>query len=227
MSMDLFHKIIDEVVTIPEIDMVDFSGIGEPLLDSHIIDRIRYISERSSIRTQLATNGLLLMPYVHDMLRDAGLYNLNISLNANNPTQHEQITGMKGKFDLVVQNAVHAIRSGKYTSVSAVITDGFTEEDAKAFVDTWGKSAHYRKEVRVDSGPPNPMCCWRALCEIYVMYDGTVTPCCFDVFGRQRFGNLNDKTLREIYNGPEYLRFREAHNDNQADRYVVCQRCPR
>ena len=46
MSMELFTKIIDEATTLPLIDHITFTGLGETLLDKHLIARIRYTRQK-------------------------------------------------------------------------------------------------------------------------------------------------------------------------------------
>jgi len=228
MSMDLFKKIIDEVATIPEITIVDFSGLGEPLLDPFIEERISYVKQNTKAQTQFATNGILLYPVRLDSIRNAGLDNLIISLNANSAEQHEKIMQVKGQFPRVLKNIEYALVKGGYVTVHAVITgDTFTNEDAQEFVRRWGKFACCRKEIRHGTGKPNPARCWRALTNIYVMYDGTMTPCCFDMLGKLVLGNLSNQSIREIYNSSKHLGFREDHWENRADKWDICRNCPR
>ena len=44
MKMDLFKKIIDDLSPYGDrIEQVDLFGLGEPLLDKHIVERIKYL----------------------------------------------------------------------------------------------------------------------------------------------------------------------------------------
>ena len=91
MDPDLFYKIADEVAEIPKIRQFAFNGLGEPLLDPHIYDYISYVlQKRPEIHTLLHTNGVHLDP---QRLRDTGLTQLVVSLNAVNAKQHEEVMG--------------------------------------------------------------------------------------------------------------------------------------
>src|SRR3972149_3969458 len=85
MSMDLFRKIIDEAATISRIEEVCLTGLGEPLLDRQVVERLRYVRKKMPlIQTTLYTNGSLLSAEKVTALRDAGLGVLYVSLNAAN-----------------------------------------------------------------------------------------------------------------------------------------------
>jgi radical SAM protein with 4Fe4S-binding SPASM domain len=121
--------------------------------------------------------------------------------------------------------------------VRAVATD-WSRDDVVAFYGRWGHRdlggfgqlvlegnwAGDNPTVR----PFNPKdACGRALGQIYVLWDGRVSTCCFDPDGKQVFGDLRVASLRDVYNSPRYVAFREAHYRNQADLYDICRNCTR
>jgi hypothetical protein len=61
--------------------------------------------------------------------------------------------------------------------------------------------------------------CGRALDQIYITWDGSVTACCVDWFGEK------DQTLQEIYSSKEYVQFREDHVNDQHNNWAVCRNC--
>jgi MoaA/NifB/PqqE/SkfB family radical SAM enzyme len=243
MCVELFHKIMDEIATIPSIDSIKLHGLCEPLLDKRLEDFISYAKAKAAVSVGIYTNGLLLTPERHDSLRAAGLDSLVISLNAVSPEQHEAIMGMKGKFGTVCANADYAIKHNKKVQVHAVYTtDTFTEADMRTFYARWGdvrktgnglviRDANWGGDMKI---PPKSaglifgnMCCHRAINHVYITYDGIVTTCCMDPFGKQRFGDLKTQTLRDVYNGEPYVSFRVAHAQNRADQYEICKNCTR
>jgi MoaA/NifB/PqqE/SkfB family radical SAM enzyme len=40
-----------------------------------------------------------------------------------------------------------------------------------------------------------------------------------------KIGNINDKSLKEIWQDSEFRKFREAHRTQKLDDYPVCQSC--
>lgn len=242
MPLDLYKKIIDEAATIPLISQICITGLGEPLLDPHIIARVDYARKKKpDAFVDVFTNGVYLTPARFIALRDAGVSSIQVSLNATDADQHKKIMGLDGKFDKVCENIDFAIKNSEKCGIEvrAVIdNDNFTRSDGYIFYDRWGVRGKNGHGMLIQEGnwsgdgrtirdfKPNEAC-FRALSQIYVLFDGKVTSCCFDPVGKQIFGDLSKQTIREMYSSPDYVAFREAHADNQADKYEVCATCTR
>lgn len=252
MDMDLFRKIIDDAATIPLMNDVCFSALGEPLLDRFLVERVRYTRQaRPDWDIELYTNGTALTPAKFDTLKEAGVSVISISLNAVNPKQHEDVMGLKGLFGKVVSNARYACdhADGMQVLVKAVRDDKhFKEPEHVQFLQTWGNrlkpwltngedhgivvtQGNWAGDVefieaRKKDFDPNS-CCARALTQFNVLWDGVVSACCFDPQGKLKFGDLKTQTIRDIYNSEAYLRFRETHVENRAAEYSICATCTR
>jgi len=242
MSMDLFKKILDEAADLRTITEICITGLGEPTLDRHIVDRIRYARKKKpSTPIDIYTNGVYLTPERFEEMRDAGLSTVNISLNAINADQHERVMGLRGKFELVCSNIDYALshRKNCQVEVRGVINgDIFTRADAAEFYDRWGdkrdgghgclvQEGNWAGDSRTIRKFLSNEACARALRQIYVMFDGRVTTCCFDPTGKTVFGDLTKQTLREVYADPAYLAFRQSHSEDKADQYSLCRDCTR
>jgi len=246
MSMELFQKIVDEAATISIIDELCLTGLGEPTLDPKLVDRVKYArSKLPNARIGIFTNGVHLTPAKFEVLRDAGLSHMVVSLNAARASQHEAIMGLKNKYYVVANNAKYAVSNrGKISiEVRAVASEGnWTEADSAEFLALWGQSgkggfgqiilegnwAGANRDSR--SFKPNEAC-GRALGQIYVLADGKVTTCCFmptaDV-EEALMGDLTKQTIREVYNNnPRYVTFRKDHFEDRADKYTFCAGCSR
>lgn len=246
MTRELFRKIVDEVVTIPVVSNIKLMGLNEPLLDPRLDEFIGYIkSIGQNLGICIYTNGLLLTPKRQDRLREAGLTDLIVSLNAVRPEQHDKIMGMKNRFDTICRNIDYARGfSTPRVEVHAVYTsDTFTEADVQTFHDRWGsiakgtgiglvaQYANWSGDIDVPAKAVGLVManewCHRATESVYILFDGRVTTCCLDPLGKQVFGDLNTQTLREIYNSEKYTEFRRAHSQNRADEYELCRNCTR
>ncbi len=240
MDMDLFRKIIDEAVTIPVVKRYVLTGLGEPLLDPHLAERIRYTRDRTAATIRIYTNGVYLTPEKFEVLKESGINSIMISLNAVNKSQHEDIMGLKGKFDIVCSNAEYVLANQGEVDVcvKAVAGERFSGDDAMEFIGRWGSIAkggagycmienNWAGDNDVSwAWDPNELCRF-ALAQIAVLYNGKVKTCCMDAEGKMIFGDLNTHTLREIYNGNKYLSFRIAHSENKAAQYDICNGCSR
>lgn len=250
MSMDLYRRIIDDAASIPQIDSVAFSALGEPSLDRFLVERVAYARKMRPDWTpfEVYTNGTNMTPAKFDALRDAGVDSVTFSVNAVNPKQHEEIMGLKGMFGKVVANARYATENhqGKVDVLVKAVRDDkhFTMEDQVRFYLTWGM--RLRPDLMPGHGQVVWMCNWageiplvdgrviepnsscgRALQQLSVLWDGKVTMCCFDPLNTFPLGDLSKQTIREVYNSEKYVTFREDHDNNQAAKYELCAKCTR
>lgn len=241
MPMPLFRKIIDEAATIPQISQLCITGLGEPLLDPKLVERVRYARECLPGRfMDLYTNGSYLTPARFDALRDAGLSCISVSLNAVRADQRRDVMGLDD-FERVCGYIEYGIqhRGMVLLQVKAVVNgDSFNADDSAEFYKRWGalRAGGYGQTVwegnwagvNREAGPPRTLNenCHRALGQIYVTWDGRVTPCCFMPDADQVcLGDLKTQTIREIYNASGYVTFREAHDDRRGKDYDYCARC--
>ncbi len=243
MSWELYTKIVDEASTIPLITELCITGLGETLIDKLIVDRVRYARSRMpNAIIDIYTNGSLLSPERFEALKDAGVSAISISLNAVTAEQHFQVMKGQRDFDLVVKNTEYAIanRDKVTIEVKAVVNgDSFTDDDTWKFYATWGwiktgghgqvvKEGNWAGLNRTMRETLGNSACHRALGQIYVLWNGKVTACCWDPDGtKATWGDLNTQSLREVYASEGYLGFREAHSENQAGKYDFCMGCNR
>jgi MoaA/NifB/PqqE/SkfB family radical SAM enzyme len=233
MGADLFHKIADEVATIPQIANFVFNGLGESLLHPQVYDFISYVTKRCPhVRTLLHTNGTHLDPA---RLHATGLRELVVSLNAVDAYQHEKIMGLKGQFEKVCAKIEEARKLSGWTVTPRAVysKDDFTEYDAQEFLARWkdvflAQETNWIAHNRTQQLPANENeGCYRALSQIYVAYNGDFHMCCMDALGRIVFGNVRAQTIREVYNSEKYVAFRQAHADGRATDIKECRGCTR
>ncbi len=100
LTLDEFKLIINQL---PYIQFALINGVGEPLLNPHILDMIQYAHSKG-IKTGFFTNAVLL---THDMSRKLlnanGLTNINVSIDAGKPESFERIR-VGAKFSEVCNN---------------------------------------------------------------------------------------------------------------------------
>lgn len=237
-TLALTRKILDEAATVPSIDQITFTGLGEPLLDTHLEERIVYARTRMpAIEINLFTNGAPLTKARVDCLVDAGLSTLYVSLNAVRPEQREAIMGLSD-FDRLTGVLDYALAQSKMKVVVKGVASkdlleaddgeqfrtrwgGWDKEGGHAFLHLEGNWAGQMWNMRV----PPKQACLRALTQIMVLWDGRVSLCCFDGEGQEILGDLNTQTIREVYNSGRSLQIRLAHIEGRRSEIPLCRNC--
>lgn len=244
MAMDLYLKILREAETIDKIGILTLTGLGESLLDPHLEDRIRLAKAMiPRLQTQIFTNGTYLTPLRFEVLKDAGLNSLHVSLNATSAEQRRDIMQLDD-WEKVISNIQYAMtHKGDMEFLVKSVSNGdrFVQKDVELLSRLWGNpllsdgggyfvpvvEGNWAGENRTVRDFKANEACGRALWQIYVTFDGKVTTCCFDPAGKQVFGDLKVQTLREVYSSDEYVKFRQAHFEDRADEYGICKGCTR
>ena len=239
MDLGLSRKILDEAAGIEPIDTVTFTGLGEPLLDRHLEERIRHAKGiRPAWETNVYTVGTHLTHERAESLAASGLDILYVSLNAVTAAKRKAITKLDD-FDKVVEQIryamglkayrviVKAVMSkdlfgGHETEMFLAMWGGPTNDGGNAFLHLEGNWAGDTWKTRI---PQTEIPCHRALGQIMVLWDGRVSLCCFDGEGKEILGDLNTQTIREVYNGGRALFITEAHNEGRRNEIAICAGC--
>lgn len=101
MEYDMFCDLVDNIVESTKIVsdkpmVINLVGAGEPLLNKHIVDMVRYIKKKNaSPFVIIITNATLLTEEISDGLIDAGLDYLRVSLNGLSDDDYLKYTGVK------------------------------------------------------------------------------------------------------------------------------------
>ena len=55
--------------------------------------------------------------------------------------------------------------------------------------------------------------------------DGTIVPCCKDLFFELKLGNVKTHTFAEMWHGPQLQQMRVNQIEGRFDKYAVCSNC--
>lgn len=99
---------------------VRLSG-GEPTLHKGLVDMVRLCKEGGVERIALSTNGSA-STELYDKLVEAGVNDFSISLDACCASDGDEMAGVGGKWETVVQNIRH-LSAKTYVTVGVVLTD--------------------------------------------------------------------------------------------------------
>ena len=124
----------DEIVTLVQVaaslgvDKVRFTG-GEPTVRRGVVELVRRVRDIPGIRRLAMTTNGIMLPRLAQPLVEAGLNQVNISLDTLDPAKFRQIT-RRGDLN-EVWRGIEAARAAGLTSVklNCVVTRGFNDED--------------------------------------------------------------------------------------------------
>lgn len=217
-------------------------GLGEPLLDRRIVERIE-LCHRHSISTLLSTNGVLLDERIAERLLASPLEQITLSFDGARKETFEFYR--KGAdFERVRDNFVRFARmkrerkSRLQVVVQMVRMEGNAAE-VDDFLRFW-RAVPGVDQVRVKEDETNLMrpdaghaaSDWKHPCHylwrgpMYVKQNGDVYPCCQSyMLDGAPVGNAAATPLEEIWNAEEMRRMRKLHVEGRAAEIDICARC--
>jgi MoaA/NifB/PqqE/SkfB family radical SAM enzyme len=247
MSLDDFSLVLDRVG--PFDGSFHLHGFGEPLLDRSLVQKIRRLKEKSprSQATIFSTLGVRIPDFA--ALAGSGLDRLNISLYGFSRDGYTKIHGFDG-FERVKSNLQLLSQAMKETgsplevhvkipspNLASSLPVAFPPEtvafcrwveDLGLKIAVW-PSVHNFGDGRGFNRPASDVLCpvvqGRRRNILNITWDLFVIPCCFDFNATIRFGNLRERSLEQIFSGPEYLEFLIAHRSGDTMAYPVCENC--
>jgi radical SAM protein with 4Fe4S-binding SPASM domain len=248
MSFDLFRQVVDEAKAF--VYDADLFGGGEPLLNPHIFDMIAYAGA-AGIHTRLHTNATLLDEERAQALLQSGLDFLSFSFEGYSKAIYEQIR-RNAVYEATLENIQRFLATKKsagrrkpYTVLQVIepapqdrtaeveaglktLRDGFAHspglDEFKVIPlhNYGGKIASAGNAQRAQYTPCTFL--WYA---IYVLWDGTIVPCCVDWWGDYALGNLGEISLKQAWHGEKTRRLRKLIGTGQHQEVELCRQCDR
>ena len=240
MPEDVFRRIADECGEYGAV--IRLSGGGEPMLHPKAVELMVYAKSRGA-RIGLITNG---SRFTEDGLRQllrAGVEALEFSVDAGDEQTYETVRpGLDwATLNRNVRLAValrNELRAPTKVVTSIINQKGVDVEQAESYwsaiVDnvqirkylTWG----YCEDESADPAPYLPPerrvpCPW-LFERLNIDSRGDVTLCGEDIAFSERFANVMESSIKEIWTGPEFTRLREKHLAGKGADISICAACP-
>jgi len=239
MSEAIFERLVGETSSSAEHMML--IGLGEPLMDSRIFDRIEHC-RRHKISTLLSTNGTFLDEATSRRLLDTGLEHITLSFDGGSKESFEFYR--KGaRFEKVRDNFVGFARLKKRLGARTQVVVQMVRMERNS-----GEVGEFRRfweavegvdQVRIKEDETNlmrpsghPGSDWKWPCHylwrgpLYVKQDGGVYPCCQSyMLGGRPVGRVGETGLEAIWNAEEMRRMRRLHAAKRAGEIDICARC--
>ena len=253
MTREMYEYIVDSMA--PYADQIvkfDLFGLGEPLLDPHLIDRISYAKQKGFHGTGISTNAHLLYPEKQRALLESGIGTIIFSIDGAKKETHEAIR-LRTNFDTVVRNCVDTIRMRDEEGFETRFVVRFIRQpsnydqwdefkrfwlsvispDKRDFITvydmhSWGGKVATKEDILrghlVGSAMETMYC--HHLNNMIILSDGSVPLCSEDWLDSPfRFGNVKDQPPMEIFNCPKFDRIREVHKSGKKNMIPICREC--
>ena len=242
----VFKLVLRDLKQFGEIKHINFYKDGEPLINKsypEMAAQLRYRCER----LWTATNGLLLTPSLSERLVLAGFDMIKISVIAPNAEGYKRISGAVIDYPKFVDNIhylfSHRDRTKIYIKMANV---NFTEDEISKFYSDFEPICDYiavenlhgwsrtdlkdftlGKKPNTFDGVPNVKriaCAW-PLYQMTINWNGLVQPCNEDWSWVNVMGDINQNTLKEIWNGEKFNEFRKMHLRGERGGNKACGNC--
>ncbi|MBI3969360.1 MAG: SPASM domain-containing protein [Chloroflexi bacterium] len=221
LDFELFKKIVDDCAR-HGVYSIRLSWRGEPTLNRHFMDCIRYAKRRGVKEVDSLTNALRLTPAMFEELVDLQMDWLTISFDGTGATYEEIRKPAKFPEMVAKIREFHEIKKRKNSVKPVVRIQGVwpaIKEDPERYFETFEDIVD---EVSVndlldylhnddDIQYVENFTCPVPFQRMVVGSDGRVFMCINDELGRNQVGDLNTQSIYEVWNGEGLRRVREAH----------------
>jgi len=246
-SLDRYKSIIDEGASCG-LGAVALHGYNEPLLQKDLVEYIKYAKEKKIPDIFTITNGLLLTEERANELVDSGLTRIIFSIDAATPETYSKVR-KEGDYEVVVRNIEYFIDLIKKNNLQLPITRvSFVRSklnyfEQQKFEEYWKDKVDYilvqrftnpflgndnfqsvEDEYRHEDSDPLQEC-YQPFQRLYITNNGDVHPCCSAYGMKMMLGNINDSTIKEIWDGPAAAHIRSTVNAEEGMQPEACIMC--
>ncbi len=250
MDYELFEIIIRQIKEFPaKIKCIGLAGVGEPLLNKRLPDMIQLTKESDvADKVVVTTNGSLLRQKFSDLLINAGLDEIIISIEALNDKKYYDITMAKVSFKELIDNIDYFYKNKDKCKVFVKIMNiAFDEQDdERRFHSIFDGIADmaYVERIIPQFTPVNydalgldyerslygskllPIeVCSMIFYAMQITTSGSVSPCCVDYNESVTFGNVRTDNLYDIWNSKQFNKFRKIHLTKKRNSIELCKNC--
>jgi len=249
MSLELFKKIIDDLKDFPDpIKTLRLYKDGEPLLNKHLPNMIRYARKQNYIdRIDFTTNASLLNNELSLNLLDAGLTRIIISVEALSAEGYKEVSGVKIDFQKFRDNIAYFYKNRGDCVVFIKINDLGLKGENEKFFELFGDMCD---EIAIESVSPSwpnfdiseiksdfgsniygssdlreLLVCPFIFYSICVNSNGMVSACFSDWNHELLMGDIQKQSLREVWNGEQMNHLRRQMLEGRRSQIDVCNHC--
>jgi len=245
------RRAIDQVKYFPKSLFLP-QGFGESLLHPDFLDILAYARSVIPNRIILITNGTRLEKDVsREIVKRRLADGIVISVETGRKDEYEKVR-LGGDFDHLDGNINDFVEQRRIfnETTPALLLRGVALQDEESVVaqlhNKWGHLLSDGDSIGVNwtvawtgtgvephvaggqsDGPPTKrrLACRRLWYSMTIGLSRDVTPCCLDFDFQLSVGNVDEKSLRDIWHGPRLREIREAHLRGDLSRVPLCRTC--
>ena len=238
MDVSLFKRLVDECVD-GGVFSIRVSFRGESFVHDHVIECIRYAKEKGIKEVSSLTNGARLDEAIFKQLMDAGMDWLTISIDGVGEVYEEIRRPIK--FDDMVNKltAFHRMKKEAGSVKPVVKVQSIypaIEKNPQEFYDIFAPITDMVSTnplinyVGVDSMRNLPkipnFVCSQVYQRLVIGSDGLAMMCTNDRKCDNILGDMNERTIKDVWHGPELTSIRNAHLSHcGVDNIEACAKC--
>jgi radical SAM protein with 4Fe4S-binding SPASM domain len=238
MELDLFKNIIDQANEIG-VGAITIASRGEPTLHKNLGEMLRYTRDKENIfEIKLNTNGTKLTEDLCYQIFESEVNQLVISADHYEKKTFEELR-KNSNFDNIVKNVsmLFEIRKKLKNTITEIRVSGidfYKSTDKNMFYDFWIKISDevtignalerwdtYNNKIHPDINDP----CENLWDRMYIWFDGKVNPCDADYKSYLSYGNVNEYSIKQLWNNNKIKNIRDKHLINQRSEIDPCNKC--
>ena len=227
MTDSLFKKILMDIKKIPSVKRVIPMLLGEPFCDRKFLQKLKLINELlPGIKITIFTNCSLLSR--KKIIRLSQIKDLEVffSLNGACKKTRQELMGLMD-YDKAVKMIDLYAKTGRPYGVSLVkypsVSDGEILEFKKKYEHNMIIGYKNFSGDKFDDGPKTN--CNRAISEMTIMWDGIVSLCCMDAYGKVTFGDVNIASVKDVWESDARQKYAHTHANGYYMRGGPCSNC--
>lgn len=240
MPFDLFRKVVDDGARLG-VKRYALNGYGE-LFTARKDYRtyVNYVADNvPGARIIINSNGSLLDEEAARFLIDKKVDSLNVDIDGATKETFEKVR-LNLRYDVVVKNVKRLLELRKELGSKlpkvrvGMIRQPANEHEVDQFLAQWRGVADFVSEglmvnrggsIAVDHAPDVDRPCWLIWSEFDVWSNGDVVLCCDDWNCAEVMGSLKTQTIREVWQGEKFRRYRELHRKGRGGEISLCGQC--
>ena len=251
MNLDLYKKVIDDLSEFDDnIKIIHLYNQGEPLLNPHFVEMVRYAKKSKYInKVATTTNAALLNEELSLQIIDSNIDRMQISIEGINSKQYFELSQVKIDFDKLVKNIEFFYKNKKNTDIFIkIVGNSLSQEEKNDFYKIFGDICDYifienivpihgeyeykldRKFISEELSLTGEQVQYvnvgpQIFYSLTVNSNGSVSPCCNDWSRKLIVGDANKESIKNIWNGEKIRNLQKLHLMGNRKKHEACASC--